>query len=55
MAVESINREYHKPPIKLFGFVIYCRHVWAIYWKPVAEDVDEGVLKCKRCLKEKLQ
>jgi len=42
-----------KKPFRIFGFVIRCNHVWATYWRTIDEGTSEGVMKCKRCMKEK--
>lgn len=47
--------KFKKPPLKLFGWILRCDHVWGTYWRDIDENTSEGVKKCKRCLKEELQ
>ena len=52
MTVESIGKEFIKPPRRFFGFV-FCRHVWKKYWHKLDDFNQVELEKCARCLKDK--
>ncbi len=51
--VIEIPTTFKKPPLNLFGKVIFCRHEWKEYWKQLGDGVQTNAFKCVRCEKDK--
>lgn len=51
--IEHLGKDFIKPPIKLFGFVVHCVHVWKRYWHKIDECNSVELERCARCEKDK--